>query len=301
MTFFHELSLIEPLSIYLGQIPVKYKNGKYFPVKCFLWTSIKVVTFLLVLVLIFFVKEKDIVKISKGKYKEPIETFTIHFVRFYRIFHEIIQLTEMRWNQQKFTKTMNKLIILSNRIKSFNGTIDAENKIKILVNFLLCFLCSMQILSVTSIIYAINYEQDLYTWLNVFYHNGLMITEFIQTMYFICLIKILSKKLSSIVEHVNSTTSKHINVWIDFHRNIRKIIKNLIEVQAFQTLIHLLSLIIIFGCTFYVAIVSIIYSNISRLKYSYYLLVSHSVLLITPIMWFQMSNLQDQVSFFFRT
>lgn len=301
MSIHQSISSIENLVVYLGQIPVQYNQarGKYLQIKYPFWTLLKIGIFYIILLLIFLVKKNQLIVYTKTKNFDTIQTFTIYFVKFYRIFHDIIQLIEMKWNQKKFEKTMNKLIVLSNNIKSSYEN-NNEKKVKNYIVTALFGLFLMEVVVVWLLTWSLNFETGLYSWLSTAYYNGHIVIEFIQCLYFICVFKILSGKLNSIVDFVEANPVENLNICINYHRNSRKIIRKMMDVQACQTILHLFSLILIFGCSLYVGFASVLNDYGNRLKFSLYMLASTSVLVMTPVLCFNISDIQDQVKLLLR-
>lgn len=292
------ISFIEDLVIYLGQIPIQYSHAKggYVPIKCPFWMLLKICIFYTIIFSIYLVKQHELIQYKTPDVKkyETIQNYTITFVKFYRVTHDLVQLLEMMWNQSKFKRTMNKLLSVSNLIGVSNNN-NIKTKIEHYVFKYLCGLILMEILVVYLLLWSLNFKTDVYLWFSTLYYNGQIAIEFIQCLYFICVFKVLQGTLNFLLDFLEQNPTENLYICIENHRKSRKILRKLMDVHAFQIILHLLSTVLIFGCSIYIGFAAVIQYNQKRLNFSFYMLVSTSVLLITPILCFNISDTQDQV------
>lgn len=289
---------IENLVIYLGQIPIQYSHAKggYVPIKCPFWMLLKIFIFYTILFLIYLVKQHELIQYKNPEVKkyETIQNFTVNFVKLYRVTHDLVQLLEMMWNQSKFKRTMNKLLSFSNLIGVSNNN-NIKKKIEHYVFLSLFGLILMEILVVYLVIWSLNLKTDIYVWFSTLYYNGQIAIEFIQCLYFICVFKVLQGTLESLIDFLEQNPTENLYICIENHRNSRKILRKLMDVHAFQIILHLFSMVLLYGCSIYIGFAAVIEYNQARLNFSFYMLASTSVLVITPVLCFNISDTQDQV------
>uniref|UniRef100_A0A336M8C9 Gustatory receptor n=1 Tax=Culicoides sonorensis TaxID=179676 RepID=A0A336M8C9_CULSO len=241
-----------------------------------------------------------VLRVNSPKYfvnQDLIESESIHLIKYYRICISFFEVYESKWSIHRLNKLMNDFILLTNEVKAvYPHSVLKEKYHKIKVNsFWVVFGFSVhQIIVLISLLWSLGNTMESSMWFGYVYFNIQYLFDALYFFYVTSLLKILTLNLNGIQEIFEEFPETHLKMLLEVQNQVRNISKNIVKVHEIKIVLHLLVFIISFGCSMYIAFVTIFFGS-GALKFIVYLIFSFMPLMMIFKFCWDIDKLQERI------